>query len=389
MRRSRVVVAVVVVVVVVVIGLGLGLVTPAHAHQSSVSYHDIKVEGDGTVAWTVRLASRDLYEALGLERERDASSEEIRAGERRLVAYVTDRLGASADGHPCRFGAPTLSVLEQTTTRFAEIRLAATCPLPLQTLHLESHLFFDLDPRHSALLRVSAGGRTLTEELVRGAESFEWKLGLAAPASLGLLDYLEKGVEHIYTGYDHIAFVIGLLLVAAIRREPEGWAVRPFGLAAPYVLKVVTAFTLAHSLTLILAGLDVIQLPSRFVESAIAASIVFIAVENMAPREARHRWAVAYLFGLVHGLGFAAMLRPILPANGVVVPLLMFNVGVELGQLSIVAALLPLLLLFARAGARRYRRVVVLGGSAAVALLGFLWLVERVADMKIAGGLLG
>src|SRR5262249_61906099 len=102
---------------------------------------------------------------------------------------------------------------------------------------------------------------------------------------------------------------------------------RPFALAVPYVLKVVPAFTVAHSLTLILAALDVISLPSRFVESAIAASIVYIALENMAPREPRYRWPIAFLFGLVHGLGFAAMLRPILPPHGVVVPLVAFNVG--------------------------------------------------------------
>ncbi len=274
--------------------------------------------------------------------------------------------------------------------RFAEIRLVATCPLPFETLGLDDSLFFDLDPRHSGLCRVSFGTRTLTEEFSKGFEHFEWKIDAAAPpAELGLHEYVWKGMEHIYTGYDHIAFILGLLLVAALRREPQGWSARPFALALPYVLKVVTAFTVAHSLTLILAALDVISLPSRFVESAIAASIVYIAVENMAPREPRYRWPVAFLFGLVHGLGFAAMLRPILPPNGVVVPLVAFNVGVELGQLTIVAAVLPFLLLAARAGAERYRRVVVLGGSTLVALVGALWLVERLADVRIISQYLG
>src|SRR5207249_3710819 len=157
---------------------------------------------------------------------------------------------------------------------------------------------------------------------------------------------------------------VSLLLVAAIRpsigRERE-WHARPFRQAAPYVLGVVTAFTVAHSMTLILSALDVIELPSRFVESAIAASIVYVSLENLAPREPRYRWPIAFLFGLVHGLGFAAMLRPILPAGGVIAPLLAFNVGVELGQLSIVVAILPLLLRAARANPLGYRRIVVVG----------------------------
>jgi len=373
---------------VILIALGV-TVGRAEAHQSSVSYHDIAVGEDGRVAWTLRLSSRDLYEALGLDRDRDATDEEIRAGRDRLAAYVSARIRVTADGAVCPFGLPSLSILEQNM-RFAVIRLVATCPLPFQTLGLDDTLFFDLDPRHSGLCRVSFGGRTLTEEFSKGFEHFEWHIdAAAAPPELGLHEYVWKGMEHIYTGYDHIAFILGLLLVAALRLEPDGWSPRPFRLALPYVLKVVTAFTVAHSLTLILAALDVIALPSRFVESAIAASIVYIAVENMAPREPRYRWPVAFLFGLVHGLGFAAMLRPILPPHGVVVPLVAFNVGVELGQLTIVAAVLPFLLLAARAGARRYRRLVVLGGSTLIALVGALWLVERVADVRIISQYLG
>ena len=377
-------------VILIALGVSVGVsVGTADAHQSSVSYHDIAVGDGGRVSWTLRLSSRDLYEALGLDRDRDATDEEIRAGKERLTAYVTARLRVTADGRTCPFGPPSLGILEQNM-RFAEIRLVATCPLPFETLGLDDSLFFDLDPRHSGLCRVSFGDRTLTEEFSKGFEHFEWHVDAAAPPpELGLHEYVWKGMEHIYSGYDHIAFILGLLLVAALRREPQGWSARPFQLALPYVLKVVTAFTVAHSLTLILAALDVISLPSRFVESAIAASIVYIALENMAPREPRYRWPVAFLFGLVHGLGFAAMLRPILPPHGVIVPLVAFNVGVELGQLTIVAAVLPFLLLAARAGAARYRRVVVLGGSTLIALVGALWLVERVADLRIISRYLG
>ncbi len=349
----------------VVAVLLLGWVTPAAAHQSSVSYGQVTVADDGTVDWVLRVPSRDLYAALGLERERDATDDEIRAGAERLWAYVRANVAVTADGQPCPLETGALSILHQNQ-RFAVLPLRARCPLPLGSLGLDDHMFFEIDPRHSGLVQVTRGGRTVTEEFIRGAEHLEWKLGLAAPSSLGLGAFVVKGVEHIYTGYDHIAFIIGLLLVAGLRPAALG-----------YIVKVVTAFTVAHSTTLILAALDVVTLPSRLVESAIAASIVYVAVENIVVRDPRNRWPLAFGFGLVHGMGFAAMLRPILPDRGVVVPLLAFNLGVELGQLTIVLALLPPLVALARRNPGGYRRYVLLGGSAAIGLLGAAWLVER------------
>jgi hypothetical protein len=338
---------------------------PARAHQSSVSYGQVTVGDDGTVDWTIRASSRDLYAALGLERERDATDEEIVAGADRLFRYALGNVAVTADGTRCPIEPGTLSILRQAS-RFAVLPLRARCPLPLGTLGLDDHMFLDIDARHSALTRVSRGGRTVTAEFIRGVEHFEWRLGLAAPSSLSLADFVWKGVEHIFTGYDHIAFIIGLLLVAGLRDRAVG-----------YIVKVVTAFTVAHSTTLILAALDVVALPSRLVESAIAASIVYVAVENLVVPDPKSRWPLAFGFGLVHGMGFAAMLRPILPERGVIVPLLAFNVGVELGQLAIVLALLPPLVAFARRDARAYGRFVLVGGSAVIGLLGAIWLVQR------------
>jgi hypothetical protein len=153
------------------------------------------------------------------------------------------------------------------------------------------------------------------------------------------------------------------------------------------VLQIVTGFTLGHSITLILAALGVVTLPSRFVESAIAASIVYVAAENFFG-DPRQRWPLAFAFGLVHGLGFASVLRPMLPRAHLVGPLLEFNIGVELGQLTIVAAVLPLLYLAARRP-ERYRRLAIQGGSLAIGLAATLWLVERVLDVTVLRGRLG
>jgi hypothetical protein len=359
----------------------------ARAHQSSVSYSTVRVEDDGTVAYDLQLSARDLYEALALDRDREATDDEIRAGRARLEAYVLAALHVSDGARACPLAARGLELVHQND-RFVKLHLVATCGAPVRLLVVEYDLFFDLDAAHVAMIQVTHAGETVRRELTTDASRFEWDLATdAAPSSTSALDFVEHGVEHIFTGYDHICFLLGLLLVATLhaRRSAAGvleLEARDARAATTLVLKTVTAFTVAHSLTLIAAALGWFTLPSRVVESAIAASIVYVAVENIVSPEPRHRWPLAFGFGLVHGMGFAQVLRPMLPPSGIVPPLLAFNVGVELGQLSIVALVLPLLVVAARRSPAGYRRAVVLGGSALIGLFGMLWLVDRVFDVK-------
>jgi hypothetical protein len=148
------------------------------------------------------------------------------------------------------------------------------------------------------------------------------------------------------------------------------------------VLKVVTAFTLAHSLTLTLASLHLVALPSRWVESAIAASVALAALNNLVPLFPERRPEVAFGFGLVHGLGFAGVLAGLgLPGSSLALGLFGFNAGVEIGQLALVAAFLPLAFLLR---STRLYRWIVSGGSALIVAVAMLWLVERAFDMKLA-----
>ena len=214
----------------------------------------------------------------------------------------------------------------------------------------------------------------------------EWDVGGDVQSGLG--GFVVSGVWHILDGLDHILFLMSLLLMAVVVKTGggEGVAIRPVRQAISYTGGIVTSFTVAHSFTLIGAALGWFELPSRLVESLIAASIVFVAVDNAIRLDPPRRYLVTFGFGLMHGLGFASMLRPLLPPSEVVMPLLAFNVGVELGQLGLVLVVMPLLYVAIRAlGAARYRRVVLPLGAVVLGGLGFIWLLERALRITILG----
>lgn len=176
-------------------------------------------------------------------------------------------------------------------------------------------------------------------------------------------EFFKLGMKHIFLGYDHILFLLALLVVDRLGT----------------VVKIVTSFTVAHSLTLMLAALQVVALPSRFIESAIAATIVYVAIENLWVKDTHHRWWLTFAFGLIHGFGFANVLRELgLPAAGLARSLIAFNLGVEAGQLAIVATVWPLW----RLGANRPWGVwLARGSSVAIGICGLLWLLDRTFGM--------
>ncbi len=182
----------------------------------------------------------------------------------------------------------------------------------------------------------------------------------ARPPGKGLGEWVALGVFHIFTGIDHVAFLVALLLVGGTWRR---------------VLLLVTSFTVAHSLTLAAAALNVVSLPSRYVEAAIAASIMYVAAENLVLRTQRHRVAITFGFGLIHGFGFASVLRELGLEQGMAQALFGFNVGVELGQACLVAVLWPLLRWVARSPVRDQWTLKV--GSLVILVAGGYWLTLR------------
>jgi hydrogenase/urease accessory protein HupE len=233
-----------------------------------------------------------------------------------------------------------------------------------------------IDPSHRGLLALEAGGKTQTGVLAPDSSPLE--LSLTAPSAWrAATEYFRAGVWHIWSGIDHLLFLLSLLLPAVLIRRGGRWEPVPHARPAlNNIVKVVTAFTVAHSITLTLAALDVVRLPTRLTESVIAASIIVAALNNIFPWVTESRARIAFAFGLLHGFGFASVLADMgLPRDARLVSLVSFNLGIEAGQLAVVMMVMPLV--YGLRSAALYRRTLMPWGSAAIAALAFVWLVQR------------
>lgn len=358
----------------------LCVLAPAWAHKPSDSYLTLNVAGEQVDGqWDIAL--RDLDFALNLDQDGNGELtwDEVRSQHQAIATYAMARLSLSNGGSACTVTPGQQLVDNHTDGAYTVLKFTAACPGKLTTLDVGYRLFAELDPQHKGLLKLNHAGATSTA--IFSPEQSRQSLVLAAPSRwMQFVDYVKHGVWHIWIGFDHILFLLSLLLPAVLLTRKDQGA-QTFRDAAIDVLKVVTAFTLAHSLTLTLASLQMVSLPSRWVEAAIAASVVVAALNNLFPLFRGNRPAAAFVFGLIHGFGFASVLADLgLPQGALVLSLLGFNVGVELGQLAIVAVFLPLAYLTRRTW---FYKQLMTTGSVAIALIATVWLVERTFDLKV------
>ena len=363
----------------------LTLANIAQAHKPSDSYLILKIDG-ATVQGQWDIALRDLDFAIGLDGNGNGEITwgELRARHNAIAAYALPRLKISTEGEACPSHATANLVDNHSDGAYAVLRFVAECAKPLTSVELNYSLLFDVDPQHKGLLRLEYKGTTSTA--IFSPDKAKQNFDLSEITLLRqFLDYAKEGVWHIWIGFDHILFLLSLLLPAVLYRSKKHWeAVASFKPALIDVLKIVTAFTLAHSITLTLATLGVVTLPTRLVESAIAASVVLSALNNVFPMFEGRRWMVAFAFGLIHGFGFASVLADLgLPQDALLLALVGFNLGVEGGQLAIVSAFLPIA--YYLRGTVFYRRAVLFAGSILIMLLASVWLVERVFQLKLLG----
>ncbi len=358
----------------------------AHAHKPSDSYLSLKLEGGSIqVQWDIAL--RDLDYAIGLDESDEGiiTWGELLHRQNLLNAYALARIQFHGDHAVCPIQLTDLLVDDHSDGKYAVLRLVAQCPNAPALLSIDYELFFDLDPQHRGLLRLEHDGQSDTHVFGPASKHFEINLASAINPMTEMHLFVREGIWHIWMGYDHILFLLSLLLPAALVATKGRWqAVPDFKRAAWDVVTIVTAFTLAHSITLSLATLGYVALPSRWVESAIAASVIVAALNNIGGWILERRSWLAFAFGLVHGLGFASVLLDLgLPTHLRLLGLVGFNLGVEFGQLAIVAVTLPLVVLLSRYAF--YSPLVMKLGSYCIAATALVWLAERSLGVAIMG----
>ena len=397
--------------------LTIALAGPAGAHKSSDAYLQLERVPAG-ISLRVDVALRDLDVALDLDANADGRLTwgEIRTAWPAVDAYVRSRVRVSG----CELQ-PASPVLETRIDGvYAALVLTATCNVPAEPV-IRYTLLGDVDPTHRGIARIDVPGQppllrvfepsrpaaldaaaapapsaapavTPDAAAVAAAAAAAIKPAQVAGSTVSVATgepaseahgFLREGIHHIVTGYDHVLFLLCLLLPSVMRRTPEGWRpVDRLSQAVWPVVGIVTAFTVAHSITLALAAMKWVSLPPSFIEPAIAVTIILAALDNLRSIFHGRRVIVTFLFGLIHGFGFAGVLAELnLPTAQFAWALLQFNLGLELGQLLIVGVAASLL--FALRRGSQYPAWAIRGGSVAAIAIGVLWFVERTANVSL------
>lgn len=341
---------------VVVAALVMATVATADAHEGgSNGYAAVSVARErvrySLTLWPAALPA-EITEQIGRARAGHPASGDA------LVRLVRDKIVVRAGGAPCAPGAGT-ALPPNPGTDSLTVVIDFTCSAVVRALLIRDDLFDVLGDDYHTLARIDLPERTV--QFAFSPDAREATVAVERARAAGMLSFVRLGVAHILSGWDHLLFLLVLLL------RGGHWL---------SMAKIVTAFTLAHSVTLALAALEVVALPDRLVEAVIALSIALVAAENLFLRPVVvRRWLVSFGFGLVHGFGFSSVLRELgLPTTGLLLSLFGFNAGVELGQAAVVALALPALALVRRT---RWERRVVWSSSAAILVVGVALFLDR------------
>jgi len=329
---------------------------PSASHPARVAQADISIgERAVDVRLSLNLLEADLLLSLDADLSGAVDERELAARRDAVAAHLRERVAVTSDGAPLALDLGSLALGrggDGRATLEAHLRFAAERGLGRLAIRCEP--LADLGDDHTTIARIAVSGRHEEFAFRRGTR---WEGGGGARS---LKSFLGLGVSHIVAGFDHLAFLVGLAAAGA-------------SLAG--LVKTVTAFTVAHSLTLSLAALDLVRVPAALVEAGIAVSVMYVAAANFLRDGGPMRWVVAFAFGLLHGLGFAEALREAhLEGRRLALSLLAFNVGVELAQIVLVVAVVAALAALGRAGLERAATRLV---SVAIFSLGAVWLYQR------------
>lgn len=364
----------------------------SHAHSPDTGNVYLQIEDD-SVYGRVELALDDLNAALQLDMPdgKDVTVDDLVPYLEQIDEYVMQRVAlrvGQVSGSPPITG-HNLLVLSFATMIQVEFAYERLPEVPRE-IEVSYSALFDIQPNHRGMLVIETNWKTGTFQnegsvsgvFEPGEEVITLDLSDSSVLS-GFLGMVGLGTHHIWIGLDHVLFLMALLLPAVVYRENRSWQpVDDFRTAFIHVIKVVTVFTVAHTITLSLAALNTVSLSDRLVESVIAVSIAIAALHMIAPVFRGGLWWVVFAFGLFHGFGFASVLGEIgIPDNYLVHSLLGFNIGVELGQIAIVMVVFPILFFIRRTP--HYNRTLLPASAAGLIMISLYWFTERAFEVDL------
>lgn len=378
--------------------------TQVEAHSPDQSYLYLRIYKE-SIGGRFEMTAKDINKAIGTNLADDMSMETITPVLPQIKEYLISRsdFRAGNEQYSVEFTETTMLDLEEMED-FVRIGfdLKGVTQVP-DAIDIRYEVLFDKDPIHKGMLIIEynwKAGIVDNEALVSniyGVGNTQQTLSLK-DVSLwkGFVALVKLGVWHIWIGLDHILFIIALILPSVVRRRKEdelsdsilgtsSWVpVDNFKAAFFYIIKIITFFTIAHSITLALASTGVVSLSSRIVESIIAFSIALAAFHNIKPIFKAKEWIIAFGFGLFHGFGFASVLgEKGLGGDYMILSLLGFNVGVEVGQVLIICMVFPILYLIRKL--KIYPAIITIG-SAILIFIAFYWVIERAFDVDLQLG---
>lgn len=364
------------------------------AHTPSSSYlfindteNNVENEAnDVLLQWDIAL--RDLEYILGLDTNIDhkITWREVKEKQTEIIAYAFSNLEVQRNNILCQLvNIKDIQINTHTDGSYLTLHIQPQCAAKTGLFTVNYSLLFAVDPNHRGIIldqrhqSRDQHNKSASNAYIASPDNHHINLAHHKGSLHNLITFVQQGIWHIWIGLDHILFIVTLMLPAVLLYRNKQWTevtdVKP---ALISLFKVVTAFTVAHSITLSLATLEIMTLPSHWVESAIALSVVLVAINNIKPVFTHARWSIAFLFGLIHGFGFASVLNDLnLNDSSLLLSLLGFNVGVEIGQALILLLLFPAAYLLRKTAF--YKACILKGGSILISVLASFWLIQRLA----------
>ncbi len=349
-------------------------------NQDNATANTVSNEGNTgalVLRWDIALSDLEFVVGLDSNLDQKISWQEVKAKQAAITAYAYAHLSLKQNNQPCSLSTKSLQIVQHSDGHYVVINSKAACSASIGALTLNYSLMFAANAQHRGII-LDQRTKDSSSTYIASIDQQQIQLEKNPNRFSQFMTFIGQGIWHILIGFDHILFVISLMLPVVLVYKNQQWqAVQTLKPAVSSLLRIVTLFTLAHSIALTLATLDLVRLPSRWVESAIALSVIVMALNTIKPIFTHVRGSIVFLFGLIHGFGFANVLNDLnLDQGALLLSLFGFNIGVEIGQFLILLLLFPIA--YGLRKTRFYRQFVLMEGSVLIALVATVWLVQRI-----------